>query len=183
MPDPEEQAYSLFADAVAAIEQKDVQGALAGVQAALELAPDVILFRRFLASIYRGTERWPEAVEQFRWLVQHEPIIDNVAALGACLLGAGEGEEGVRLLRWVVDQYPGYVDLRLQLADYFRENGDFDAAIIELSQALVVEQDEPWVYQMLSECYRAVGRQAEADRWATEARACRERMQPEVRLF
>jgi Flp pilus assembly protein TadD len=78
------------------------------------------------------------------------------------LLERGEREQGIAMLRQVVDASPGLSAPRIDLGIAYHAAGDLESAEAELLEALAINPDHPVVHNELGIIYRKTGRFDEA---------------------
>ncbi|VAW02338.1 FIG140336: TPR domain protein [hydrothermal vent metagenome] len=110
------------------------------------------------------TERWREAVPDFRKSLELQPKqADVLNYLGYTFINAGENlDEGFDMIRQAIALSPkaGYIVDSLGWGYY--KLGRFDEAVSELEKAVKLEPGEPTINDHLGDAYWQVGRRLEA---------------------
>ena len=146
-------------DAIALIQQKQPQQALAEMHKARRLAPKERDVQYWLANAYRMTGKTDRALEIFRVLLAARPDDFEVSFATAFLLReAGRpGEAGEALLRASEQAGVGSQQL-LQITGFLRDSNQYNAAVQVLKRAILLAPEQADLHFKLARLYQATGR-------------------------
>lgn len=139
-----------LATRLAAIENLDVDDAVAQIEAQLEITPDDIRGWRVLVPVYVRQGNVDKAVTAFENIIRIEgENAENVTDLAEAYLMKSQGKptpEAIELLQKAVLLDPRHIRSRFYLANIALNNEDYDVAKQEWEDILALAQgDEPWV--------------------------------------
>ncbi|QLC22462.1 tetratricopeptide repeat protein [Parasphingopyxis sp. CP4] len=132
-------ADSVFHDGLARLlrDRGDMPGAVQAAQAAVACAPDVAGSHFFLGILYAQSEQIAAAEIEYRKAAALDSSDARYARAHAeTLQRLGRIEEAIGAIRNAVEAAPDNSDYRVQLAKYYIEYGDFDAAEAVFAEAM-----------------------------------------------
>jgi serine/threonine-protein kinase len=136
------------------------------INEALRLKPDDVGVRYWLASVYRGMGRLPEAIEELRRVTQLHPEADDAhRLLGQALIGAGQLEAGLASIKRALQLRPQYWGHHFDLGAALYSAGRYREAIPAFQRVVDLQPDHAWGYQMLGTSYHALGDTTNAKRY------------------
>jgi tetratricopeptide (TPR) repeat protein len=145
-------------------QQGDYDGAIATLQHALEVKPDVREANGTLGVIYLKQGRLPEAEAAFKAeLATHPEDALTRHNLGNVLDLQGRPAEALDALRRVVAEHPEYVDSRYLTGKILLAQGDVAGALEALRTAAQMAPEDANVHYQLAQAYQKSGQAAEAE--------------------
>ena len=139
------------------------QEALAHLEQALALNPNVAETHNGLSATYLGTGRVEDAVTHARQALKIDPR--NAEAhgnLGAALLQSGRVTEAISHLQESINLDPTYVEVQSNLGYAFAQVGKMTESVATLEKAIQLEHDYPQAHYNLANTFLHLGRTAEA---------------------
>jgi len=163
--------------------EQDLDGSIASLRHALELAPRHVLARYNLALVLRRADRAPEAIAELRRTLDIEPRPEVHFALGVTYWRQGEIDRAVDTLREAVASRPGYAEAHYTLGAVFKAKGDQRQAAASLRRAIALQPDLSSAHYLLGLVLEALhdepgarGELAEAQRQRAAAASEQEAM-------
>ena len=145
-------------------QQGDFDSAIAELQHALKLKPDVAEANATLGVIYLKQGKLNEAREALRSeLKAHPRDVKAAHALATVLDLKGEQQEAMTVLRSVLAARPDFADARYLLGKILLAQGDPDAAAEQLEAAARLASEDANIHYQLAQAYRKQGRVELAD--------------------
>jgi tetratricopeptide (TPR) repeat protein len=141
----------------------DLQGAVADLDRALELAPDDARSLALRGECHRALEHYDQALRDLDEAIRHSPTDDYAwASRGATRLGRGELDAALADLDRAVLLKPDYPWALVRRARVHRALGDPVRQLADLDRAVAVDPDWAWVRCERGDALRAAGRDEEA---------------------
>ncbi|HEV7681593.1 MAG TPA: tetratricopeptide repeat protein [Pyrinomonadaceae bacterium] len=128
--------------------------------------------------LFLKLDKRKEAIKEFeKELALNPHDLSNKYVFGELLLGAGNPERGVALLREVVQERPNLGEVQYTLGKALFKSGDIAAAIDSLERASRLDPESPDVHDELGQAYIAGGRKTEGKAHIDLAKKIRSRRQ------
>jgi tetratricopeptide (TPR) repeat protein len=145
-------------------QQGDFESAIAALQRALQLKPDVADANATLGQIYLKQGRLAEAQAALRLELRARPEDPNAGNTLATILDLeGEQEEAVRILRLILRSRPGSANARYLLGKILLARGAADEAVEHLEAGARLAPEDANIHYQLAQAYRKQGRGGLAD--------------------
>lgn len=126
----------------AQIAHNEIDAAIETYAELAALFPDDLQILRRLASLEFGSGRYEDAAERLRGAIRRHPDHHEFAySLGQVLRGLGQDEEAVQVFGSVARTHPLYVEARMQLAIYYEESGQLEAALVEIDELRALRRE------------------------------------------
>lgn len=146
-----------------AYEKNDfTQEAIKSVKTLLHKDPDFMQGYYFLQQLYENEKDFPNAIDiGLEGLKLNQFYKELMYSTGALLIEYGDQNEGVRLLKQALEVDPAYQEPLIMLADFFRNEEDYEA-LIELIQYVDEEDMDPKLMWQFAYAYGEEERDKEA---------------------
>lgn len=146
-----------------AYEKNDfTQEAIKSVKTLLHKDPDFMQGYYFLQQLYENEKDFPNAIDiGLEGLKLNQFYKELMYSTGALLIEYGDQNEGVRLLKQALEVDPAYQEPLIMLADFFRNEEDYEA-LIELIQYVDEEDMDPNLMWQFAYAYGEEERDKEA---------------------
>lgn len=129
-----------YLKAMSLLERKDVEGAVASLQKAVQIAPNFVECWNHLGTIAYTTRKYAEAEKYFRIALEHDAgAYSPTVNLGGTLLSSGRFEESLDLNRQAVRMMPDDALAQSQLGMSYYFLGRYDEAESNLKQAKALD--------------------------------------------
>ena len=130
---------------------------------AIEIQPDSDSAGIELAFLLLTTQRYPEADELLKQVIQSSPSdFFGYYLFGEMRLQEGLNEEALRYTKKAAELEPGYAATHANLGKLYVRSNDYAAAIRELERAVQLDPDDKTAYYQLSIAYRKTGEKEKA---------------------
>jgi tetratricopeptide (TPR) repeat protein len=127
------------------------------VTEALRLDPQDTSVRYSLATIYRGTGRLTEAIDELRDIVASRPSADDAhRLLGEVLIESGDQAAGMAELQEAVNLRPGFASHHQSLGLAHYRAGRHVEAAAAFKRITELQPDSAWGFQLLGTAYHAM---------------------------
>lgn len=134
------------------------------LERAVELDPDSILARRALATTLLDLGVWGRATAELEWVRARQPLDEELPLkLAICYREQGKFPESLELLQALLDANPDNRPAFYYKALTLLTQNRVPEAIQAFEQLLQHDRNYAETHFHLSQCYRRVGRQAEAE--------------------
>jgi tetratricopeptide (TPR) repeat protein len=153
--------------------EQDLDGSIASLGHALELAPRHVLARYNLALVLRRADRAQDAIAELRRTLSIEPRPEVHFALGVTYWRQGEIDRAVGALREAVASRPDYAEAHYTLGAVLKSKGDPTEAAASLRTAIELQPDLSSAHYLLGLVLESQHDEAGARRELAEARRLR----------
>jgi tetratricopeptide (TPR) repeat protein len=145
--------YTQFADGQA--DRTILDAAIARVNQALAIDPNLIVARRALVHIYHSTGQTEEGLKQAKWALDASPDdFDAQEAAALAYFRAGMIDKSIPLYQKTLSLSPSDASIRSQLARCYLHAGEYQRGLEVLSPLLASNQGGEWMAMRL---YEALG--------------------------
>jgi tetratricopeptide (TPR) repeat protein len=170
----DDQAFTLYRQAVQAAESKDYERATKLAREAIAQYPDHLLAWYLLGQAAMGRSAWQEAAEAFGGVVKRYPgSFAGHRDLGLALENLGRKDEARAAFEAALTRRPEHQDVRLRLAYLLWDAGQRDAALPHLEKLASTDTAAPEVWLMLARAYYDRNDLAGSEKAFTRAAALR----------
>lgn len=146
-------------------QQGDFESAVAALQRALQLKPEVPDANATLGQIYLKQGRLADARAALRLELAARPDHASAANTLATVLDLeGEQDEAMRILRSILSSRPGFANARYLLGKILLARGATDEAVEQLEAGARLAPEDANIHYQLAQAYRKQGRIDLADR-------------------
>lgn len=157
-------------------EQKDYDGAIASLQRALQLKPDVADANATLGQIYMRQGKLGEAADALRAeLTSHPEDVKARFTLATVLDLDGHSDQAVTELKKLLQARPEYADARYLFGKILLAGGSAADAVEQLETAQRLAPEDANVHYQLGQAYQKLGRTEQAQQQFAEFQKLKDR--------
>lgn len=150
--------------------EDDLQAALAEMQAAAQLDPQLAVVHSKLGAIYRRMGQYEEAIESFVDAVRRNPFsFEDTVNLAQLYFMTQRVRDAVQAYLHAVQLKPDDFDAQLNLGVCHQQMGDYAQAVERFQRAIAINPDRPYAYVNLGAALDSQEKYYEAVRAYKEA--------------
>lgn len=137
--------------------------ALNYAQEAYRINPENIWFAEFTAKLYSQVGKMDESIAIFRDIIKtHPEEYDYYFSLGSLLSAQGKYDEALKIYNDLEKKKGTSEELALQRQMIYIDQGDYNAALLEINKVIESHPEEMRLYGMKAEILEQMGREEDA---------------------